>query len=71
MPCRVVPGFRPLSISRGPQHAGSAVPPNDRNLPGQGCGAGEGIRTPDLLITSELLYRLSYPGKGIDSIQIG
>src|SRR4051794_12217396 len=24
--------------------------------------AGEGIRTPDLLITSELLYRLSYPG---------
>ena len=27
-----------------------------------GCGAGKEIRTPDLLITSELLYRLSYPG---------
>gem|GEM_PF-3698893 len=25
--------------------------------------AREGIRTPDLLITSELLYRLSYPGQ--------
>jgi hypothetical protein len=25
-------------------------------------GAGKGIRTLDLLITSELLYRLSYPG---------
>ena len=25
-------------------------------------GAGKEIRTPDLLITSELLYRLSYPG---------
>ena len=27
-----------------------------------GGGAGKEIRTPDLLITSELLYRLSYPG---------
>jgi hypothetical protein len=26
------------------------------------CGAGEMIRTPDLLITNELLYRLSYTG---------
>lgn len=25
-------------------------------------GAGEMIRTPDLLITNELLYRLSYTG---------
>jgi hypothetical protein len=32
-------------------------------------GAGEGIRTPDLLITSELLYRLSYPGEGRESIR--
>ena len=30
--------------------------------------AREGIRTPDLLITSELLYRLSYPGNMIDII---
>jgi hypothetical protein len=26
------------------------------------CGAGEMNRTPDLLITNELLYRLSYTG---------
>ena len=25
-------------------------------------GAGKEIRTPDLLITNQLLYRLSYPG---------
>ena len=27
-------------------------------------GAGERNRTPDLLITNELLYRLSYSGEG-------
>ena len=27
-------------------------------------GAGEGIRTSDLLITSQLLYQLSYTGDG-------
>ena len=27
-------------------------------------GAGEGIRTSDLLITSQLLYQLSYTGGG-------
>ena len=27
-------------------------------------GAGEGIRTSDLLITSQLLYQLSYTGVG-------
>ncbi len=27
-----------------------------------GCGADEGIRTPDLRITNALLYRLSYIG---------
>ena len=27
-------------------------------------GAGEGIRTSDLLITSQLLYQLSYTGAG-------
>ena len=26
------------------------------------CGANEGTRTPDLLITNQLLYRLSYIG---------
>jgi hypothetical protein len=36
--------------------------------PGKGvaafrCGADEGARTPDLLITNQLLYRLSYIGK--------
>jgi hypothetical protein len=29
--------------------------------------AGKGTRTPDLLITSELLYRLSYPGAATES----
>ena len=29
-------------------------------------GAGEMNRTPDLLITNELLYRLSYTGNGAD-----
>ena len=37
----------------------------------QSDGAGAGIRTPDLLITSELLYRLSYPGKGTGSLATG
>jgi hypothetical protein len=32
-----------------------------------GPGAGKGTRTPDLLITSELLYRLSYPGAEAES----
>ena len=31
-------------------------------------GAGEGNRTPDLRITSALLYRLSYPGLGVGMI---
>src|SRR3954447_22622860 len=35
---------------------------------GQNLRAGEGIRTPDLLITSELLYRLSYPGEAGECI---
>lgn len=30
------------------------------------CGAGEMNRTPDLLITNELLYRLSYTGEALD-----
>ena len=29
-------------------------------------GAGKRNRTPDLLITNELLYRLSYPGAGLN-----
>jgi hypothetical protein len=29
-------------------------------------GAGEMNRTPDLLITNELLYRLSYTGEAFD-----
>jgi hypothetical protein len=32
------------------------------NVAWSAIGAREEIRTPDLLITSELLYRLSYPG---------
>jgi hypothetical protein len=32
----------------------------------QNHGARERIRTADLLITSELLYRLSYPGEGLE-----
>ncbi len=30
------------------------------------CGAGEMNRTPDLLITNELLYQLSYTGNAAD-----
>ena len=33
------------------------------SLPLQGYGAGERSRTLDLLITSQLLYQLSYTGK--------
>ena len=36
----------------------SAIPPFCFSL----TGAGEGIRTSDLLITSQLLYQLSYTG---------
>jgi hypothetical protein len=40
---------------------------NDKGARGRPCfpvivGAGEMIRTPDLLITNELLYQLSYTG---------
>jgi hypothetical protein len=34
-------------------------------------GAGEMNRTPDLLITNELLYRLSYTGEGPHSSKGG
>ncbi len=33
-----------------------------RDLNKDGNGAGERNRTPDLLITNQLLYRLSYTG---------
>ena len=33
-------------------------------------GAGEMNRTPDLLITNELLYRLSYTGEACDYSQV-
>ncbi len=35
-------------------------------VPGLIGGAGEMNRTPDLLITNELLYRLSYTGNARD-----
>src|SRR5207244_10285522 len=41
------------------------------NLPDTVSRAGEETRTPGLLITSELLYRLSYSGDGGDSITAG
>ena len=31
------------------------------------CGANEGTRTPDLLITNRLLYQLSYIGMSLSS----
>lgn len=31
-------------------------------------GAGEMNRTPDLLITNELLYRLSYTGENLSTV---
>ena len=30
------------------------------NRPARSCGAGEGNRTPDPLITNQMLYQLSY-----------
>ena len=39
----------------------SAIPPH-YSLVNLLTGAGKGIRTSDLLITSQLLYRLSYTG---------
>jgi hypothetical protein len=47
----------------------SRCPSSSRSITGLdvgskiGSGAGEGNRTPDLLITSEPLCRLSYPGE--------
>ncbi len=35
-----------------------------------GLGAGGGNRTPDLLITNQLLYHLSYAGRGRDSTDL-
>ncbi len=32
---------------------------------GSACGAGEGIRTPDPLITNQMLYQLSYASKNL------
>ena len=37
---------------------------------GAKIGAGEMNRTPDLLITNELLYRLSYTGAPLDSQRV-
>ncbi len=34
----------------------------DRRRDGTGLGAGRGIRTPDLLITNQMLCQLSYSG---------
>ena len=36
--------------------------PHNPSVKGGECGADVGTRTPDLLITSELLYQLSYIG---------
>src|SRR5207245_1919455 len=48
-------------------------PPNRRrirlSLPFS--GAGEGIRTPDPLITNQMLYRLSYASTSRDSLRLG
>ena len=46
----------------------SAVSQDKKRVPGNSgtldlTGAGEGIRTSDLLITSQLLYQLSYTGQ--------
>ena len=46
----------------GTPRPGAARAPSE--TPGETLGAGEGTRTLGLLITSELLYRLSYSGEG-------
>src|SRR5262249_13163739 len=43
----------------------------ERVVAGRVAGAGKGTRTLDLLITSELLCRLSYPGAGAASLPRG
>ena len=40
----------------------SGIPPYSVYLFQKHCGAGRRTRTPDLLITNQLLYRLSYTG---------
>ena len=40
----------------------SGIPPYEILLFEKHSGAGRRIRTPDLLITNQLLYRLSYTG---------
>ena len=51
--------------SRAVAGKGGSIRDADRGeSAGQLGGAGEGNRTPDLLITSEPLCRLSYPGDG-------
>ena len=40
---------------------GAAFPP-PRTFPAQGHGAAGGTRTPDPIITNDVLYRLSYGG---------
>ena len=37
----------------------------------EGCGAPEGIRTPNLLIRSQMLYPLSYGRSALPSYMIG
>ena len=39
------------------------APGAELTAPAALCGAGEETRTPDLLITNQLLYQLSYTGK--------
>jgi hypothetical protein len=46
----------------GPMRLHASKKPRDLAITGLWIGAGEMNRTPDLLITNELLYRLSYTG---------
>src|SRR3954454_11170850 len=61
-------GRVPRPFRRGPSFAGSLL---GRGTPATEDGAGKGIRTLDLLITSELLCRLSYPGVERRSLATG
>ena len=58
MECVLEKPVAPLLLS--PPPAGQYLLP--RSLPSSFSGAGEGIRTPDPLITNQMLYRLSYDG---------
>ena len=55
------PGTLIVSAKRLPH---TMLPKESASSFGRICGAGEGTRTPDPIITNDVLYQLSYTGHG-------